>query len=436
MSTPSRTPWRYQKKANEFLMTHKYAPYSIAFNTRLEAEARNPHLDPLHRFMSAATRLAWGNLSDLVVDCMPQLKASDPPQKALNQKQLAAWMRMPTSTLNEAVSEAKERGFVDSKCPFIRMLDKGKKGPNYEALNPLESDDDSGVDPDIQDGDSPYLLHEKEYFSTNKARGEALVKKEAERERFQEGARRCTKEIRIMKLPCLAAWRDKQRRKAESDSDSTNSEPDVNSDSTAEAIRDSKPEKRGARIDTTARQDNVRSSPSTPLDIHQRPAAAASSSSSSSSVCEPTTTPFHPDRMPDREFAQSLTRIFVHAKKDNPTRSQIRNVIESLPIHPQAPAQFLHTLQTKIGRIKHPGALPDLVAGFIDRWPVLLEMIEANPPRPGEDPADREARLRRQYAESPKEDQATYREVYPEINFEKAEGASRGRQEGKGASSS
>jgi hypothetical protein len=158
-------------------------------------------------------------------------------------------------------------------------------------------------------------------------------------------------------------------------------------------------------------------------------AAAASeihsdSGESSSSFAEPTTpastteSNSEPERMPDAKFSEELTRIFVKAGKDNPTRKQTREVIVTLVDHFQAPAQFLRTVQSKIEKLKHPGVLPDVVAGFNDRWPGLLEIIEANPLRPGEDPADRHVRLVRQYATDPKGTQALYREVFPDINFE------------------
>ena len=149
------------------------------------------------------------------------------------------------------------------------------------------------------------------------------------------------------------------------------------------------------------------------------------SGESSSSFAEPTTTTAsttesnsEPERMPDAKFSDELTRIFIHAGKDNPTRKQTRETRDTLIDHPQAPAQFLRTVQSRIEKLKHPGVLPDVVAGFNDRWPGLLEIIEANAPRPGEDPAGREAGLLRQFASAPKGTQASYREVFPDINFE------------------
>ena len=54
MTTPGngRNKWSHKEAAAEFHARHNHAPYSMAFNARLEAEARNPALDPLHRFMS------------------------------------------------------------------------------------------------------------------------------------------------------------------------------------------------------------------------------------------------------------------------------------------------------------------------------------------------------------------------------------------------
>jgi hypothetical protein len=105
-------------------------------------------------------------------------------------------------------------------------------------------------------------------------------------------------------------------------------------------------------------------------------------SSSSSSVPHapggPTTTP--PDvrhRVAKQEgFRTEITRIFVDAGKDNPTPKQIREVFASLPDHPEAPGRFLQTLESKIARIQHPGALASVVEGFSARWPAMLEIIE------------------------------------------------------------
>jgi hypothetical protein len=160
-------------------------------------------------------------------------------------------------------------------------------------------------------------------------------------------------------------------------------------------------------------------------DIHANGGSASSASLSGTTptpatpeteVAEQSAT--EPDRMPDAEFSQKLIRVFTQANKDSPTRKQVRDVIASLIAHPWAPAQFLVALKSKIGRVKHPGVLPEAVDGFNNGWPQRLEILEATQPRAGEDPADREARLRRQYADSPKDNQATYREVYPDINFE------------------
>lgn len=114
MSAPGgngRTPWTHSQTAKEFHAGHKHAPYSMAFNARLEAEARNPELDPVHRFMAAGTRLAWGHLSDIIVDRMPPKNGDGPRQRPMNQKQLAEWMVIGESALSDAISEAEELGF-------------------------------------------------------------------------------------------------------------------------------------------------------------------------------------------------------------------------------------------------------------------------------------------------------------------------------------
>jgi hypothetical protein len=49
MSAPNgngRNKWSHKEAAAEFHARHNHAPYTMAFNARLEAEARNPALDP------------------------------------------------------------------------------------------------------------------------------------------------------------------------------------------------------------------------------------------------------------------------------------------------------------------------------------------------------------------------------------------------------
>ncbi len=91
-----------------------------------------------------------------------------------------------------------------------------------------------------------------------------------------------------------------------------------------------------------------------------------------------------PAGLSEEEFAEKLTRMFVADGKDNPTPKQIRDVMDGLPIHNRARSEFLVTLRKKIRRLKHPGALPSLVEGFNARWPVWLEVLDAERPLGGE----------------------------------------------------
>lgn len=84
---------------------------------------------------------------------------------------------------------------------------------------------------------------------------------------------------------------------------------------------------------------------------------------------EPTTTT--PPSLESR-----IVAVFVGAGKDNPTPQQMRGVVERLPGDPRAGDAFVETLQSKIGRIKHPGALDSVMRGFLLRWPAILKNFE------------------------------------------------------------
>ena len=309
MSAPNgngRNKWSHKEAATEFHARHNHAPYSMAFNARLEAEARNPALDPVHRFMSGGTRLSFGNLSDIIVGCKPPKKDGDPPQLAWNQKQLAEWMVIGESALSDAITEAQELGFCARTSGGIVMYDNCLQALKYEAVNPLESVNGFGADSDSQNSDSPYLRFEKEYLAANSALAAAVAEKDEVIEYHTSEAQREREKKRLMKRPILTAWRDKLRReqkeKVDADSDSTNRTQDADSDSTMDAILDSEPAIPGVRTEN-AENPNVLAPNSdallNPTGVKVQAQASHGNTSSSSSPTSTTTTTEPPLRAQD-----------------------------------------------------------------------------------------------------------------------------------------
>jgi hypothetical protein len=77
--------------------------------------------------------------------------------------------------------------------------------------------------------------------------------------------------------------------------------------------------------------------------------------------------------MSDQEFERSLICAFFGAGKDSPTHQQALDVMAALPVHSRARLELLLHLKGQVARLKHPGSLPTVVAGFKLGWPALIE---------------------------------------------------------------
>jgi hypothetical protein len=206
----------------------------------------------------------------MVVDVMPPLSHSDAPQNPISQKQLAVWMRIPESTLSEAINEAKETKLVSVKNGCITVVKSLKA-----------KDRGLDVNSDIPNLDSPYLRFQEAYRAAHPEFAEALAEKDKLIDELSTEVSRVRKEKRMLLLPELAAWRDEQRKTVDVNSDIPNPNPDANSDSNMDAIRDSTPEIRDVRTDAKARQDDLNPTGVKVVRSHHKDSTSGASSSSS-----------------------------------------------------------------------------------------------------------------------------------------------------------
>jgi hypothetical protein len=142
---PARRAWKYQEKVDEFSRSHRDGRYAPDYFTMLEREMRDPKLLAEQRFIAGMKRFAWGNLSDVAVDCMPALGPDDPKPRPLTQAEFARRTGMSEGAVSECATFYRSAGYLRADHPHLYLEDQGpisasetnaSESVNFTAVRP------------------------------------------------------------------------------------------------------------------------------------------------------------------------------------------------------------------------------------------------------------------------------------------------------------
>jgi hypothetical protein len=312
----------------KFHERHGRALFTPDFNTSLTAAMHDEENTIADRVFAWAKLHAWGNYSDFAVDG---------DLRPVGQTDCAAELQLTKQLVNNAVRYWESRGYIRTEGRLIYPVD---------APEPAKQPANVG-----------------ERFPSFRSFLETWAAKHpGEYQEFEETKKR----LKSLQTRILEDYRS-----AKKSPNGRTLPPESHST---------------AGLEVTPRQDlkspdgrtNSRAYKEEGLEGLEELSSSSSSSVPRAPEAPTTTTPQDArQRVSKKEaFRAELTRIFVDAGKDNPTPKQIREVGAALPDHPEAPGRFLQTLESKIARVQHPGALASIVEGFNARWPAILEIIE------------------------------------------------------------
>jgi hypothetical protein len=212
-----RAKWKYQDKATEFHIGHRYARYAIDFLATLEAEMYDPELSKEHRVLAGIKRFAWGHLSDVAVNCMPKLGPEDPEPRPLTQADFARRIKMSPASVSEACTFLRDRGHL--RCgvkelypedhPIGELSRSASKLSQSQSVN-LTAEPNS----DSSNGDSPFVLFRREYLDVHTDVAKEIDYHKAERDRHYAAARKERDELDRIKHQILGAFRNEGRKSA------------------------------------------------------------------------------------------------------------------------------------------------------------------------------------------------------------------------------
>lgn len=201
-----RQPWQYKKDALQYHRSIGYPAYTMVFNAALEAEMKDARMPKESRVLAAIKRFSWGRYCDYAVDALPPKELGDPKPRPLTQETIGEIIGLSTSTISEACIFLKQAGYLRKSHAFLFP---------EKLLNPLESSEDFGGDPDSTDSHSPYLRFKSSYLSENKQLNTIIAKLSEERNKLKTAAREISAELRRHDNDIRDAFRDWQRQQSE-----------------------------------------------------------------------------------------------------------------------------------------------------------------------------------------------------------------------------
>jgi len=221
MKTPGRQTWKYKEVAKKYHEKHEYKPYTMIWNSALEAEMFDGSLSKEVRVLAAIRRYSWGNLSDWAVDAMPKIEDLDQRPQPMTQQKIGEVLGLVPSLMSHACIFLRDQGYLKKDHIYL-----------YPEVNltPLDSTKQSWSQIRTPDNiHSPYVRFRQAVLSKNEVIGKTVSEIEHNRNLFQGMAREATIKLRKIDRCILGFFRDFEREEKENSTESHTLESDSNS---------------------------------------------------------------------------------------------------------------------------------------------------------------------------------------------------------------
>jgi len=219
MLTPERRKWRYSDTGKQYHAAHGHTPYTMGFNSFLEAAMLDERLKPETRMVLGLMRNSWGYFSDEVVNAYPPLGPDDPKPMTPTQAAFGRSIGLKETTTSEVVKKLRSLGYVlegalglvdQQESDLVRSA-RASVPTGQAALHGVRSHSTqqrtSGVDSDSTD----YKRAEARYLAENPEDAERLANHVAARERHKAIARAHSDEIDVIRDRIRDYYRDWER---------------------------------------------------------------------------------------------------------------------------------------------------------------------------------------------------------------------------------
>lgn len=202
----TRREWKYAKWAAEFNARHGFR-YAPDYLTMLEREMRDSTLTAHQRFMAGMKRFAWGNLSDVAVDCMPKVDRDDPEPRPLTQAKFGELTGLSPGAVSEAATFYRTEGYLRADHPNLYLEHQLAISPSQrsssESINifrssihdvrgnaaPSRRPQDGTASPDVVKNISPFLRFKAAYIEGHPEYAAKVRRMEADKAAAEEAAR-------------------------------------------------------------------------------------------------------------------------------------------------------------------------------------------------------------------------------------------------------